>query len=48
MDLALKRPRENLRKNIARELNCDAASSIDSDDERKWKWVSKVFEGIKA
>jgi hypothetical protein len=46
MDLALKRPRENLRKNIARELNCDDASSIDSDDERKW--VSKVFEGIKA
>ena len=45
MDVALKRPRENLRKNIARELNRDAAS-IDSDDERKW--VSKMFEGIKA
>lgn len=45
MDLASKKRRENHRKNIARELNRDAAS-IDSDDERKW--VSKMIEDVNA
>ncbi|KAJ5095030.1 hypothetical protein N7532_007321 [Penicillium argentinense] len=45
MDLQLKKHKQDLRENIARELDRDVAS-IDSDEERKW--VNRIFEDIDA